>query len=100
MGKYSNLLKSIVHISLFIVNVCIWERERERERLVLGEFELKREKRDKVEVRINVVWLDNLHSQQDQVPKMKLNRMQFLEFQLSFDRILIDRDMSLNTLTT
>ena len=76
------------------------ERERERERLVLGEFELKREKRDKVEVRINVVWLDNLHSQQDQVPKMKLNRMQFLEFQLSFDRILIDRDMSLNTLTT
>ena len=76
------------------------ERERERERLVLGEFELKREKRDKVEVRINVVWLDNLHSQQDQVPKMKLKRMQFLEFQLSFDRILIDRDMSLNTLTT
>ena len=76
------------------------ERERERERLVLGEFELKKEKRDKAEVRINVVWLDNLHSQQDQVPKMKLKRMQFLEFQLSFDRILINQDMSLNTLTT
>ena len=75
-------------------------RERERESLVLGEFELKREKKDRVEVRINVVLLDNLHSQQDQVPKMKLKRMQFLEFQLSFDRILIDRDMSHNTLTT
>ena len=44
--------------------------------------------------------LNNLHSQQDQVPKMKLKRMQFLEFQLSFDRILINQDMSLNTLTT
>ena len=76
------------------------ERERERESLVLGEFELKREKKDRVEVRINVVLLDNLHSQQDQVPKMKLKRMQFLEFQLSFDRILINQDMSLNTLTT
>ena len=82
--------------------MCVYERERERERerVVLKEFELKREKRDKAEVRINVVWLDNLHSQQDQVPKMKLKRMQFLEFQLSFDRILIDRDMSHNTLTT
>ena len=75
-------------------------REREREREVLGEFELKREKRDKAEVGINVVWLDNLHSQQDQVPKMKLKRRQFLEFQLSFDRVVIDWDMSLNTLTT
>ena len=64
-----------MHISLFIVNVCVWERERERERVVLKEFELKREKRDKAEVGINVVWLDNLHSQQDQVPKMKLKRM-------------------------
>ena len=34
---------------------CVYMRERERERLVLGEFELKREKRDKAEVRINVV---------------------------------------------
>ena len=76
--------------------MCVYERERE----VLGEFELKREKRDKAEVGINVVWLDNLHSQQDQVPKMKLKRRQFLEFQLSFDRVLIDWDMSLNTLTT
>ena len=72
-------------------------RESKRERLVLGKFELKR---DKAEVGINIVWLDNLHSQQDQVPKMKLKRRQFLEFQLSFDRVLIDWDMSLNTLTT
>ena len=37
--------------------MCVYERERERERerVVLKEFELKREKRDKAEVRINVV---------------------------------------------
>ena len=39
------------YLPIYCKCVCM----RERERVVLKEFELKREKRDKAEVRINVV---------------------------------------------